>query len=426
MPTYYPRAKVTLQVLLEDFATGAGEATAAYTVVPRSVEIERNNVREADVATVEIDYRDLPLDPRTVRAILVAIFLGDAGSPTRDLDLNAESFQAFIGYVDEPETTLDGGGDVVRLTCRDYTSLFLDATWTGGVVDVSVPLTDVIARVLSLTPGAVGLEIILAPGIEDITLSKLTGRKTWTPKGAKDDCWTVLSDLCGLAGLIPLIDRDELFICEPARIGNGKAVMEYGRNVERMVVKRRLNEVKAYQVLVRAWDEQARTVREALHPPVAKILSKTVSKKGKVTNTETPILPFYLSGSYSEPQLQEIARRAWEDTVRSQIEGELDTREMLDLEDAELWTLGNGDLLEVTLGRQAPALVAGMSEAEAVATLTAGRNGLSAEAARLLVRSWRQAEAAVTTFYILSARHTWSREDGYSLSLRFSTYVGAR
>jgi hypothetical protein len=154
------------------------------------------------------------------------------------------------------------------------------------------------------------------------------------------------------------------------------------------------------------------------------VIGRKVAKTGKVRETGAPILPFYVSGSYTEAQLRDIARRAWEDVVRSQIEGELVTREMTDLEGGALWTLGNGDLLQITLGRMAPALLSSMSEGEAIAMLTSPRHGLSLEVARLLVRSARSAEQLVSTFYVLQAKHTWSREDGYQLSLRFTTYAG--
>lgn len=424
MATYYPRAKVVLQVLLDDLTDGSGGDVAAYEVIPRSVDIERNSVREADTATVEIDYRDLPLDPRMVRSLLVAVFLGDAGAPDRALDLNSDAFRAFIGFVDEPATTLEGGGDTVKLTARDYTSLFLDQPWSGASVDLRASLAAIVKRIVALTPGTDDLKVAMATGVDDANLATVTGRTSWTPRNAKDDTWSVLSDLCGLLGLIPLVQGDELQIIEPARVADASAVMCYGENVERLTYSRRLNEVKSYQVLVRAWDEQARTAREALYPTTAKVLRRKVTKTGKVTETQAPILPFYVSGSYTEAQLQDIARRAWEDVVRSQIEGELTTRELYDLDGGALWTLGNGDLLQITLGRSAPTLLAGQSEAEAIAALTAPRQGLAPEVARLLVQSAKQADALVSTFYVLSAKHSWSREDGYQLTLRFTTYAG--
>lgn len=423
MATYYPRARVLLQVLLDDLVDGAGQA-AAYEVIPRSVDVERNNVREADTATIELDYRDLPIDPRGVRSILVAIFMGDTGGPDRELDLDADAFRAFIGFVDEPETTLEAGGDTVRLTARDYTSLFLDQPWSGASVDLRGSLSQIVKAIVAATPGTDDLAVSMPTGVDDANLAAVTGRTSWTPKNAKDDTWSVLSDLCGLLGLIPTIDRDQLRIIEPARVADGKAVMVYGENVERLSYSRRLNEVKSYQVLVRAWDEQARTAREALYPREAKVIRRKISKKGKVTETAAPILPFYVSGSYTEAQLEDIARRAWVDVVRSQIEGELSTRELYDLDDGALWTLGNGDLLTLTLGRAAPSMLATLSESEAVAALTAPRHGLTSEVARLLVRSARQAEAQVTTFYVLSAKHSWSREDGYQLQITFSSYAG--
>ena len=55
----YPRCRVRLQLLLEDWTgTGAGSQTFDLAVDPIEVTIERNDHRTADKATVTLDLRE--------------------------------------------------------------------------------------------------------------------------------------------------------------------------------------------------------------------------------------------------------------------------------------------------------------------------------------------------------------------------------
>ena len=134
----YPRCRVRLQLLLEDWTgTGAGSQTFDLAVDPIEVTIERNDHRTADKATVTLDLRDFPFDPRTYRACRVTVYLADVADPAGELsDLDAQ----FIGFVDLPRTSRTAQGSQVDLECRDYTGVFLDTRWTAGAVDITRPL----------------------------------------------------------------------------------------------------------------------------------------------------------------------------------------------------------------------------------------------------------------------------------------------
>ena len=76
MGTFYPRCRVIFRVLFETFDGGTGDEVQAYDAIPVRCEVERNTFREADVVTMDLDYKDFPFDPRTVRSILVAVHMG--------------------------------------------------------------------------------------------------------------------------------------------------------------------------------------------------------------------------------------------------------------------------------------------------------------------------------------------------------------
>ena len=86
--------------------------------------------------------------------------------------------------------------------------------------------------------------------------------------------------------------------------------------------------------------------------------------------------------------------------------------------------VANGDTVEVRLGDGVLASIEGMSAAEAVAFHVAGNEPMDPAVAAAFVASWQRAEQLTTAFYVKSARHTWSREDGYKLEIAFITIVG--
>ena len=418
MPTYYPRASVAFLAILE------GETEVRrFACIPRSVEVERNDHRHADTANLEVDYRDLPLDPRTVRSLAVQVYLGDVASMDGELS-TSDAHRRFLGYVDEPEATLEEAGEVVRLQCRDYTALFLDFRWPETKIRVDRAFTDVIAEVLATVPGAGEMKVAFdADGAGALQLSAMIGRSAFAPQD-KDDAWTVLVDLCGRAGLIPVVVLDTLRIVSASDAGTGSVRFLYGQNVATLRYRRKYNETATQQIEVRCWDEQARATRIAQYPAAAITTRRKVSATGKISTENAPILAFYVAGTYTEAQLGDIARRIYDEAAREQFEGELETAEMADLDDVDVLGLANGDAISVRLGSNLLASIEGMSPGEAVTHLVSGASALDEAVARALVAAWQKAEGRVTTFYVKSALHSWSRDDGYRLKVSFIRYVG--
>jgi hypothetical protein len=420
--TYYPRWLVVLDVLLEDFAGGDDSTTYTHRFTPHELEVDKNDHRTADTIRLTSDYQDFPFDPRTIRHCKVVAYMGHLDDPdASELDLEDPRYLAFAGYIDEPSTRLGAEGETVEMEGRDMTCLFLDRPWVGGALDVDRPLSEVVDEVIASIPGAEGLAVELADGIDDLNLSGLLGRKKWAPE-PNDDTWTVLVTLCGVAGLVPTFELDTLRIYAAGQVGGTRAAFVYGQNVASLRYSRKLQSKRQEQIEVRCWDPARRRATAVKYPPEPIVTSKKISKKGKVKTDTAPIRPWFVSGSYSEADLEALAQRLYEEASRSEVEGELETRDMTDLgEDVDLWALKNGDALEVRLGRDDPSIISGLSHGEAVAHLV-GR-GYAEPMAAALVTAWEQAEQASTTFYVRSARHRMTLTDGYSLSVQFLNYA---
>ncbi|MEL6347807.1 MAG: hypothetical protein AAFV53_32175 [Myxococcota bacterium] len=423
MPAYYPRCEAFLEVLIEDFGEASDVEILSLYAVPRSAEWIRDHHRSADTFSMELDYRDLPLDPRAVRAIRVLLLCGDVGSASGRLNLDNSDQQVFFGYVDEPETSLSASGEIVTLSGRDYTALFLDHTWSGGAIDVSVSLLDVVNRILQQTPGASSMPVAFSEATQNIVISSITEKRLWTPQPG-DDTWTVLVNLCAVVGVLPRIELDTLYISTPDDFGDEGVSFLYGRDVERLSYRRKFNEARTQQIRVVCWDPVNRETREVLYPVEPIITRKTVPTQGKATVETAPQVRYPITGSYTEEQLSKIARGFYEEAARQQIEGRLSTRELSDVDGTPLPILSNGDRLEVRLGANLPNL-AGLSDAEAIRVLTGARWGLSETVASALVRVWRQADSLASIFYVRTARHNWSISEGYKVELDFINYITA-
>lgn len=435
--TYYPRARVVLQALIEDWRPFSKDGVSqsgqlieeffTFDVIPRDAVVERNDHRTADTAQIELDYRDFPFDPRTCRDCKVSVYMGDAGDPAVVfLPDDLEKYLIFQGHVDEPESSLDSAGEMVRIRCRDFTALFLDKHYVGPKpVKIDRPLSAVVQDFIDATPGADGMIIAFAAGADDVDLSKIKGRTKWAPKPG-DDHWTILVELCGFAGLIPVVELGALRIVNAGEIERERATANfiYGENVAKLQFSRKINEFRTKQIQVTCWDEQARETRVGIYPTTPIVKKQKITKKGKLKTDDEAILPFFISGTASQADCVQVARRIYEEMARSEVEGSVETMDLKDLyEETTLPLVKSGDALTVFLGTTLASSIVGMSEAEAVAFLTAKPRNFPEAAATALARSWWQAGDAATTFYVKKATHRWNRDSGYRFEANFINYA---
>lgn len=433
MADVYPTCLVVLDVLMEDWGAGTSDSYQ-IAAVPLEVEVLRNDHRTPDTATVTLDLRDFPFDARAFRSCRVKVMLGDVGAPDGAL---SEDDGQFIGFVDTPRVTRSEDGDRVVLECRDYTGCFLDHRWTAGAIAIDRPLHEVVEAIVAEVPGTDDLpngQIGYSAGVRDVVLSDLLGRRAWCPQ-PKDDAWTILCDMLGRAGLIPVFVVDYLYILTPADFGVDRltsqttltpvtCTLAYGRDVRTLGYVRRFKEARTVQVEVRAYDEATRKTTTARYPVAPIVTKKRISTQGKVTEDAAPILPYYVSGAYTTAALTDLAQRVYQEAARQEIEVTAETSELRDADGVSLPTVGNGARLTIDITAHITTDIAGLSTAEAVARLTTGTRALPLDVATAFVASVQAANYLAVQFYVKEARHKWSRDDGYSLSMTAINYVG--
>ena len=423
MGVYYPRALVVLDVLLEDYGDGSPTDTHQIVAIPRQVTIHRNDHREADTAAVELEWRDLPLDPRAIRQARIGVYLADVGDPTAQLAPEDDEALRFVGLVDEVELE-HAEGSRVRLEARDYTCLLLDQPWGGEAIPIDQSLLDVVRSVLEAVPGASGIEVVDEAGASGVVLSELLGRTRWAPQD-RDDAWTVLVDLCGLVGLVPVIVLDQLRIRSATGTTGTVAAFVWGSDLTRLRARRVYNEVRTAQVQVTCWDEAARESRDATWPTEPIVLRQRVGADGQVQTDTAPLIRYYVAGSFSVDRLEDLARAIYDEGARRQVEVEIETKEMRDwLDEEDVAALANGDALLLRLQPEHERSIRSMSHGEAVAWLTSGPRGLPSLVAEALVAAVERADDLATRFYVSKAVHRWSWDGGYEVQITALNYVG--
>lgn len=443
---YFPRCLVAISLVLDDQIPGSPGTPVppAYTVIPRDVEVDKNDARTADICRVQLDYRDFPFDPRAIRGAHVVVHLDgllDPLVPMIPSRLNAR----FIGLIDEMEADHSGGGERVSLRCRDYTGLGLDLRWSAVVPSAPAPAPPTpfpIAGTFQSVVEAVRLlvwpltlpAVFLDPTVAAQSLALKLGKLTWTAKDG-DSVWQVLTDMCAVFGQVPVWNLDQLEIRPPALPKPGAASFVYGQNLESLKFKRDYRGRKEKPVRVVAWDPTKGLALEAQYPPLGD--PRGVKKKqkagvaglpgagGAAVPSATPeYLQYNVEGAYTPVDLLALAMALYTES-RQETTGELTTKDLDDLAGLSILGLSNGDPITVALWPDVMASIASMSPPEAIAFLSDPfrANSLSPIVAAALVDAWTRAQTMTPLWHVKSAKHAWNVESGYKLVVEFQNYI---
>ena len=217
--------------------------------IPKSLRIRKNPYRQADEVTCSIRFSDLPMDPRVVRSLGIAAYMGtvraddwaermaggvsvsDASRPfseggSRNAKysltslINRENLR-FVGFADETSMSFSEGGDYVNITGRDFTQLLIDypvPTSLYNDINWNWPLDRIVWEVLQSLPAVAGVPLHLlgfnqgepvyqraghhVAGEPDV--SKRKSRRT--RKIDKETYWDLLTDITIANGLILYAD----------------------------------------------------------------------------------------------------------------------------------------------------------------------------------------------------------------------------
>jgi hypothetical protein len=360
MSFYYPQAAMILTVSWEDFkATSEAKTaqTSTFPVLAKKVTVNINDYNSADTFSAELDYRDFPFDPRCIRSLLVAIHMQDMKSLTED-GVNPSKIEAtpsnvvFQGFADEESIRFNDNAMTVSFEGRDYTALLLDAKYPGATIDMAASLGGVISLLLSTLKATENLKVVNRSDVNPLpTIGKFAS--DYSPLAQKknvkrqESYWEVIQDLVGRAGLIAFVEIDKLVIASPRTVFKRTTGYEfiYGKNLKSLEFKRKLGRTKGVNISVRSLGFEKKEVLEAKIPEEAteswctamgikkeRVKVEKMDTKGKIETTDAPFLGFRVKDISSKEALVKIGEGVFEEIGRQQIEGAIETREMISLQ----------------------------------------------------------------------------------------------
>lgn len=310
-----------------------------FSVLPLECSIERNPLKDCDTARLKLDFRDVPIDPRIVRACFVAISIGvvsaddyaagmagqirDDGS-LRSLvvheageEMRLESATRFTGFVDRWEVNYTDNGDVLELTCRDVSAVLRDQPLYNGTgkaqtIDYAQPLEAAVQALVDSFVATRGIKVIhgtpvdptaplevLAPPSREppIKLLPKTAKKRKAkqckaaPKEPNQSVWDHITDVTLALGVIPVMRAFTLYLMEPRVVFadlESARKMIWGRNIKELSFARRLGGQKCETIEVRSPDPSIGRTRWARYPvlkgePSSGILGKSGSPQPVTT-----------------------------------------------------------------------------------------------------------------------------------------------
>jgi hypothetical protein len=358
MSFYFPQAAMTLRVLWEDF----GEVQSAklqkvyeLPILARRVTVNINDYTQADTFDAEIDFKQFPFDPRSIRACGVTIHLQDMkkldddGIVAKIKPLASNTL--FQGFADEEGITFDDMKRTVKLQGRDFTALLIDRPYVGAAIDLNRPLDALISSLLAGLPETAKMTLDVRIEGELPVIAKyaadLTPLNGTISQKKNDTYWEIIQDLVHRAGLIAYVELDKLVITNPRALYSTKKAVKfiYGKNIKDLQYNRKLGRKKNFNVAVRSFNplnksEPVITARIPLEAtadwtsktgiPQKVVMLPTMNVDGSQgADKEAPTISFLIPNVNNKSKLIEIGEGIYEELGRQQIEGSFETHEMV-------------------------------------------------------------------------------------------------
>lgn len=354
-------------------------------IIPVRASLSLNGIRTASTLSLELAFSDLPIEPRMLRGVGVDFYLGtttasdfergiagetrdEPGGAAAPLNLIPTEYVdgfgrtrtnlRFSGWVDEWEVAWSEGQPIVRLQCRDASSILLDTEAPPMLaVDPKIPLDKAFAKYLTVFPQFAGISVQYLPtGFEApiyIKASQKTAFKTpfgppGVTGGGKATVLDYLSDIAAHLGLVVRFDGTSatLFIQQPRTIYGNKfprreddtfgritglgrelpfRLFVWGRNVSEYTFKRKFTVAGPTTIEVRSYSTTLKRYLMTRYP-----INKERLERG-LPGTLLPdekIQQFFYPGIKDMPTLRAIAQGIYEQLGRNELDMYIRTRNL--------------------------------------------------------------------------------------------------
>jgi hypothetical protein len=362
MSFYFPQAAIIFRIVFENFD---GSQTTTQTLennpfqlrtihaLAKNVSVQVNPYTQADTFHAEVDYKQFPFDPRTIRSCGITIHMQDMGKLVNSDGSAAqikpsESNVIFQGFADEDSMEFNEDTRTIRLEGRDFTGLFADTKYDGKTIPTDVPLDQIYAQLIAQLPGVAKIAVTNLTGLPLPTLAQfapdyvLNDRKQNSRPNSS--YWDVVQDLANRAALIVYIAQDKLIITTP-RVLYGQSnntLMIYGQNLKGLSFKRKLGRKKNFNIAITSFDFKNKTPVLAQIPKDGNAdwlkalgiageenVIPVINADGSKGDPKTAPYTTFRFPNMNKAQCIVKGQAVYEEMGRQQLEGSLTTNEML-------------------------------------------------------------------------------------------------
>ncbi len=457
MSFYVPQAAMSLRVIWEDFGSDDSVLNKVYVLNPllRNLEVGINAYYEADTFRCEIDYKSFPFDPRCIRSCGVTIHIEDMKQLYKGGVLNrieeTEDNTIFTGFTDEEKISFDDNRRVVTFEGRDFTSLFIDAAYTGPPVPLSRAVDKILQDFIDAQESTKGIEIVNLTGEILPTISSwasdLDEKTSVENPKRKETFWDIMNRIVRQAGLIMYIQKSQLIIDKARNLyesGKNKQFV-YGINLKNLTFKRKLGRHKDFNILVRSINFKDKKIETAKIPLDSKredlgggveVTLTQLDKNGKKIDPPkaAEYIHFNVKDNVSNLQLIAIGESIYEEMSRQQIDGSLKTYEMEVPEAVERDSstgvvmktvpfkfsgIKMGTPIEVYLSTDDLKGIGSVSSQDAKVKFLE-RRGYETEIARSFAKSL---DKISTPFYTKAVKFNFDQDNGFEMSIEFVNFI---
>lgn len=442
---FYPQCQCVLGVVFENF--GDPKSPVAIPVQPKSASVFINSYKEADSFSVEFDAARLPVVPELIRAGSVELYFAQSRGVGQPMERTVAGERWYgsvpptiVGLFDEASMDFSEDGRWVSIDGIDYTSLFTAKQWgeklkankKAGVpagmrskrVPSGKPLDEVLAILIDEVESAKAMRFVIEPEELETKMpivGKAEGRctKGGLPVKDKDNYWDVMYDLAVRYGFILFVRGLDIVLTKPRNYIAGKSdvrKMAWGRNLTSLRMKRKIGKEQVPIIEVRSYDEQRRQVLRGRYPLNPR--KQAVTGLGTIRDE---VKVYHVHGVRSLHQLNAIAENTYNLLARSELEAEVETRDLTDLGGDDILNLAAGDAIGVSLEPYTTDLLEGKSSDQRFATLV--DLGYDRQVARTIANSFGKLDIFKRPFRLREANMEFDADSGISISMTLQNFV---
>ena len=456
--------------------TSSDDRTFEIEVMPRKVSWKVESAREAETLKVDLQFVDLPLDPRVIRSCGIKFYLGtitpeefaQAQSTGKGLPLLPDSHTwpdgvtresiRFSGWVDEWNVEwAEDEPPMVSLECRDNTKLMISQESAPQLtIGQKEPIDKAIAKYLSNYPQFAGLSVEYRPNTDTPPkLESILSPTAFKPKlgvspskggDAKLSVWDFLTDIVGsighlirVEGNVIVVQRVRTFTTRAyiprsddpyqQRTVDGLALprraMIYGQNLQSLKIARKYSKGIPTNVEVRCYNPARKNTIVARWPNKGESIANPVNPGDGAGDHSVHVVR--MTGVIDAATLKTIAQSTYEVLGRTEMSLHLKTKALSSFgggnADPDLFYLLPGDGVDLMVAHGGVDLPYANSEQSARALLESA--GFSGKFVDVYTKAYGS-QGFQSTFISRGIQVDCDSSEGVSIDIELVNYLEIR